>query len=596
MRIRADQQLFLSYLVLISLLTLALSVGADSLLRRHLLGSIELELRRELELGRVVYDISPDLTPDSVAVLVGTLSGRRVTIVDPEGRAVGESSESPADAPIGNDYRNRPEISAALENGEGRAVRRSEQLDDEHLYLATRTGRGDIMRLGMPLSDISAALTSVQRGILWVAIGAVFLAALFSFGFSLAVTRPLRRIGDAARALAAGDLSRRVKLEREDELGDLGLALNTLADELQRRLAQLEGERAEMQALIDSMSEGVLAVGPNGTLRRSNPAASRMFALGSRTGSVTPEMISRRPDFLRLVSMALEGQGVPARELSTGGMSLLATAHPLPDGGAVLVFLDISELRRLEGVRRDFVANASHELKTPLTVIRGYSETLLDPELPPELVGRFAEIVKANADRLQRIVDDLLDLSRLEGGGWQVEPALVPLDPAAREIWRTQTLAEKEIELRLDLSQGHEEVWADPEAVRQILSNLFSNAVRYSPKGGVVTLRTRDGAVGQHVQRAGDGAYAPVNRWTVVEVEDQGSGIPAVHLSRIFERFYRADPARAREDGGTGLGLSIVKHLVESHGGWTEAESRVGVGTTIRFVLPAPPPLPSPSL
>jgi two-component system, OmpR family, phosphate regulon sensor histidine kinase PhoR len=280
---------------------------------------------------------------------------------------------------------------------------------------------------------------------------------------------------------------------------------------------------------------------------------------------------------------------VPPRELATGAVSLLATAHPLPDGGAVLVFLDISELRRLEGVRRDFVANASHELKTPLTAIRGYSETLLDETLPPELARRFAEIVKANADRLQSIVDDLLDLSRLEGGGWRVDPLLVALEPLARDVWAAQSATSADLALRFELSPGYEEVWADPGALRQILSNLFSNAVRYPPPGGTVTVRSRGAAPGTRRSRQPGGSDDALGRWTVVEVADTGSGIAAIHLSRIFERFYRADPARSREEGGTGLGLSIVKHLVESHGGWVEAESQVAGGTTIRFMLPIPP-------
>lgn len=586
MRFRADQQLFLSYLVLIAVLTLTLSFGADSLLRRHLLETIEDDLRRELVLGRALYDNVPHLSPDSVADLAGRLSGRRVTIVTPEGRVVGESGE-PADiAQAPEDYRTRPEIRTALERGEGRAIRWSTTMSTEHLYLAVLSERGEVIRIGVPLSEISRALAGVQRGILGVGAFSVLLAGLFSFGFSVFITRPLRQLGDVARALAAGDLSRRTRIRRGDELGDLGHTLNALADELQRRLGQLEGERAEMQALIDSMSEGVLAVAPNGALRRTNPAARRIFALGARPEGITPEMVSRRPEFLRLIEGALEGEAVPPRELTGDGVSLLATAHPLPDGGAVLVFLDISELRRLEGVRRDFVANASHELKTPLTVIRGYSETLLDPGLPPELARRFAEIVKENADRLQHIVDDLLDLSRIEAGGWRVEPVQVDVRSIATEAWRAQTDPEKgeAVALRFEIAQGREGVHVDPGALRQVFTNLFSNALRYTPVDGSVTVGVRRAELAEmrRVTRPDAGTS-----WSVVEVRDTGSGMASAHLQRIFERFYRADPARSREEGGTGLGLAIVRHLVEAHGGWIEADSLVGVGTTIRFALPA---------
>ncbi|MQA90089.1 MAG: HAMP domain-containing protein, partial [Gemmatimonas sp.] len=552
MGLRADQHLFLSYLLLIALLTVAMSVGADSLLRRQLLATIEADLRRELVLGRALYDGSPETSADAIAGQIAALSGRRVTIVAREGRVVGESGVSDGEAPRADDYRVRPEIREAIERGEGRAIRYSNALRADHLYIASMAERGDVIRLAVPLSEINQALSQVQRGIFGVGIVAVLLAALFSLGFSIAVTGPLRRIGDAARTLASGDLSRRITVLRPTELRELGLALNSLADELQKRIAQLEGERAEMHALIDSMSEGVLAVAPNGTLRRANPAAQRIFALMPQAGLLSPEMVSRRPEFLRIVNIALEGETVPPRELVIGGTSLIATAHPLPDGGAVLVFLDVSELRRLEGVRRDFVANVSHELKTPLTAIRGYSETLLDPDLPLELRGRFAEIVRLNAERLQRIVDDLLDLSRIESGGLDIEPSWVPIDRMAQEVWRSQVAEQKDVELVIDLAEVHERVWVDAEAIRQVLSNLISNAVRYTPQRGRVTLRTRPGS-SEPRRGSVDGSRAAARSRTVLEVEDTGSGIPAAHLSRIFERFYRADPARSREEGGTGL-------------------------------------------
>jgi two-component system phosphate regulon sensor histidine kinase PhoR len=422
----------------------------------------------------------------------------------------------------------------------------------------------------------------VQRGILGVGAAALVLAGLFSLGFSILVTRPLRRLEAAAAAMAGGDLAVRLRTTREDELGDLARLLDTLADELQRRLAQLEGERAETQALIDSMSEGVLALAPDGTVRRANPAAQRMFSL--REGWRAPrglsaagaaESVSRRPEFLRLVRRALAGENIPATELTSEDRPLLATAQPLPQGGAVMVFLDLSELRRLEGVRRDFVANASHELKTPLTAIRGYSETLRDPNLTPELVHHFAEVVHANAERLQQIVDDLLDLTRIESGAWPIHPAPVALAASAEEAWRAQSppAGEPQPELHLRIEPGAERVHADAGALRQIFTNLFSNSLRYTPPDGSVTVAAR---------RVGAGRVA-------VEITDTGAGVDASHLPRLFERFYRADPARSRAQGGTGLGLAIVKHLVEAHGGSVEAESRVGQGTTIRFTLSAVP-------
>jgi len=592
-RLRADQQLFITYLVLIAVLTLVMSVGTQTLLRDQLLVIVEDDVRRELELGRALYDRSGD-PPDVMAERIGQLTGRRVTIVSRTGESLGESAEPLVAAAAPSDYRTRPEIREALSEGRGRAIRRSSTLHTDHLYLAAQTDRGEVMRVGVPLSEIGEALRGVQRAVLVAGILAVVLAAFFSFGFSLLVTLPLRRMAEAARSIAAGDFSRRLRVRREDELGDLASALDTLADELKKRLDQLEGERAEMQALIDSMSEGVLAFSRSGTLRRANPAARRIFSLPTRIDGILPEMVSRRADFLRLVGLALEGGAVSPREINSDGRSLLATAHPLPAGGAVLVFLDISELRRLEGVRRDFVANASHELKTPLTAIRGYSETLLDPGLPPELVHRFSEIIHAHAERLQRIVDDLLDLSRIESGQWTPESRVVELESAIRDAWAVQLASGRrlEVELTIDLPPEGRAVWADAGALHQIFTNLFSNAVRYTAPGGRITVSAGPSdARGSAARRFTHDSAA----WSAVEVRDTGSGIQGAHLARIFERFYRADPARAREEGGTGLGLAIVKNLVEAHGGWIEAESEVGKGTTIRFGLPRPPTVPTDS-
>lgn len=587
MRLRADLQLFATYLFLIAALTAAISLGTGATLRDHLLRTVEEDLHRELRLASVAYQRLRGAPYDSIADVLGALSGRRITIVTPDGVAVGESA-SVMDGPPDDDYRNRPEVRAAFAEGVGRTTRYSNTLNAEHLYVAILTPTGEVLRAAVPLAEIEATVATMRRRVLATGSVALLFAILFSYGYSVLVTRPLRRTAEVARALGQGDLSRRVPGVRDNDVGELGSALNALAAELQRRLAQLEGERAEMQTLIDSMSEGVIAVTATGSLRRSNPAARRLFSLGGRPEGIPPEAVSRRPEFLNLVGRALKGESVAPVELAGEGQQLLGSAHPLPRGGAVLVFLDVSELRRLEDVRRDFVANASHELKTPLTAIRGYSETLLDPDLPADLSRRFTEIVKANADRLQRIVDDLLDLSRIEAGGWRVQPASVDIGELARAVWGAEAASANGslVQLSVETAPGHEVVFADPGAVRQAFVNLFSNALRYTPAGGTVTVRTRPADPATTRASTLESRLSRSRPWTIVEVSDTGAGIGRAHLARIFERFYRADPARSREAGGTGLGLAIVKHLIEAHGGFIEAESEIGRGTTIRFSLP----------
>ena len=267
----------------------------------------------------------------------------------------------------------------------------------------------------------------------------------------------------------------------------------------------------------------------------------------------------------------LGGQSVLERELELDGQSVLLSARPLAHGGALLVLHDVTELRRLETVRRDFVANVSHELKTPLTSISGYAETLVQEPADGETTRRFLTVILSNARRMQRLVDGLLDLSRIESGGWR--PAPEPLDVAAvaRESWGllADRAEQRQIGFAAQVAPDASMVTADPDAVRQVLSNLFDNAIRHTPAGGRVTFSAaRD-----------DGGVA-------LEVRDTGAGITGEHLPRIFERFYRADHARARDDGGTGLGLAIVKHLVEAHEGRVGATSQVGRGTAITCWFP----------
>ncbi|WP_420130125.1 ATP-binding protein [Longimicrobium sp.] len=580
MHLRADQKLFLTYLAVIAAVVAALTLGVGTLLRRHMTEMQAGDLRRELLLARSLYESHPAAQPDSIADWLGSIADRRVTVVAPDGRVIGDSEVPDAGLASLENHGGRPEIRTALQGRMGRAVRLSTSVGNRELYMAVPAFGGRVIRLAVPLDEVYATVRRVQRGIFSVGVIALVLTGLLSFGFSIAVTRPLRQLAGVARSMAAGDLTQRARTRHRDEVGELAEALDTLAGELQRRLGQLEGERAEMQALIDAMDEAVIAVDARGRVRRANPAARRIFSLSGDPRGLAPQEITRRKPFLELVKRALDGAPISPTELMQDGRHLLATAQPLPTGGAVMVFLDVSVLRRLEDVRRDFVANASHELKTPLTAIRGFAETLLDPHLPPELRAQFTQTVKANADRLQRIVDDLLDLSRIETGGWRVEPEIVSIPEIAGEAWGTVEAAAEAREARVEVRVPPEceFVDADPSALRQIFINLFGNSLRYIPQGGEVELSARGVASGADDPRA----------WVEIAVRDNGAGIPSAHLPRIFERFYRADAARSREEGGTGLGLAIVKHLVEGHGGTIQAESEFGRGTTIRFTLPVP--------
>jgi signal transduction histidine kinase len=314
----------------------------------------------------------------------------------------------------------------------------------------------------------------------------------------------------------------------------------------------------------------VIAADARGRITTANAAARRLLGYEDETTLPALGSLFRAPEAHELVQAALDGSAAATRVIRLDDRTIELSAHLLPDGGAVLVLRDLTELRSLEVVRRDFVANVSHELKTPLTSIAGYSETLLSDRTDADTTRRFLEVILANAQRMQRLVDDLLDLSRVESGRWKPSPVATDPAGAAREAWAGlgRRASESGVDLRVDVAPGLT-AYLDPEAARQILTNLFDNALRHTPRGGSVTLsaRTDEGGV-------------------LLRVSDTGSGIGHEHLPRIFERFYRADPSRARAAGGTGLGLAIVRHLVESHGGSVWAESEVGHGTTIGVWVP----------
>jgi signal transduction histidine kinase len=385
--------------------------------------------------------------------------------------------------------------------------------------------------------------------------------------------RGIRDLQTTARALAREDLGARPSLNLPGELGDLADAMHRLAEQLGARIDALRAEDALLGALIESLNEGVLAVDPRQQVVRINEAGRQLLRLRDAAVPISSDRLPRDVPLHQAIQGALSGRSVGPAELTLGDRRVALTARPLIGGGAVIALYDLTQLRRLEQVRRDFVANVSHELRTPLTVVSGFAETLLDEELTVQHRQEFAELIRAHTDRMQRIVDDLLDLSRIESGGWMPNPEALDTQAIARESLGAvrAEAAEKKLDLRVDIDAA-DTLTADRTAVRQILVNLLQNAVRHTSSGSVIVF-----ARSEH-----DGTW--------LGVRDTGSGIPAEHLPRIFERFYRVDPARARERGGTGLGLAIVKHLVDAHGGRLQADSEVGRGTTIQAFFPDQPP------
>jgi two-component system phosphate regulon sensor histidine kinase PhoR len=533
-------------------------------LRPRLEGEVRASLERQ---ARVIQATIGDAAfSDSLADALGEASGNRITLIDDDGWVVGDSEVSSNRLPDVENHTSRPEVAAALDGETSSSIRASETVALRLLYVAVPDSRG-VLRVSAPLARADALVTRSRQWVLAGGLLTLFLMALLGrqlVGFWL---RPVTRLQDTLAAIGRGETGRRVGFEGGGALASVGRSVDEAAARLEERLADLSRESSDLSGMFDELEDGIAQIDRSGIIIRVNRAfeswIGRSDLVGERIGSLL-----RDPGNLAAIQSAIAGERA-GNESVIGRHIVLLTARP-DERGALIVLRDLTRTRQLEEIRRDFVANVSHELKTPLTNVRGFAEAIAEDDEVPEVQRGFANRIVANAARMQALVDDLLDLSRIESGAWRPEPVDLDLSAVAREVWGTfdEKPADTGVKLELNVPDGHV-VCADPDALRQILRNLFDNALRYAPAGTAVTVSTRrDGEMDR------------------IHVEDSGPGIPAAHLKRVFERFYRVDAARSREAGGTGLGLSIVKHLVAAHGGDIRIESEVGSGTCVWFTLP----------
>ena len=594
MRLNLFWRLGLAFLALLLAVLLAVGLYAERALERDYLreGYEKLEA-----LGRVAQARPPQI-PSALAlhewVNGMAQSGARVTVIAADGRVLADSAHDPETM---ENHANRPEIRQAFAAGEGRAVRHSATLNHDLVYLALRhqPARGEpvVLRLALPLKQIDAAVAHFRRQLLLAASLVILtLAGAASLLVSRAFSGRVERLKAFSRRVAAGDFRPLAAERRGDALDDLAGALNETAARLDATIRSLTDERNRSAAILRSMAEGVAVISVDERVLFSNQAFSQILGLdapnceGRRLLEVT-----RQSDLLLVIKQALAAGESARGEVVVGTVrprSFLVTAAPVlgPHAGevtgAVLVLHDISELRRLERVRRDFMANVSHEFKTPLTAIQGFAETLLGGAIEDaQNRGRFLEIIRDHARRLARLTDDLLKLAQIEAGRMELDfqPVLVAeLVAACIETTRFKG-EQKQQTFEIECPPGLPPGRGDAARLREVLQNLLDNAVQYTPEGGRITVRAR----------VAEGAIE-------ITVSDTGIGIPQADQERIFERFYRVDAARSREVGGTGLGLSIAKHIVEAHGGRIRVESIVGAGSHFHFTIPLATTAPAASL
>ncbi len=555
-----------------------------SRVQQHNLAQIEESLRTKAILVReVVRDVSPAqiaLLQERITALRQEIA-TRITLLAEDGRVLGDSEEDPAHM---ENHANRPEVQAARISHFGTSSRFSNTVHEPMMYVALRAeGEGRtvrFVRVALPLTRVHEEAAWLRKVVWSTAAGTSLAALALALWLARRGSRPLQELTAGAERLAAGDYGHKVYAVGRDEVGTLARTFNEMSERLAAQFAQVAEDRQQLRMILSGMIEGVVALDADQRILFANERAGQLleFQPQAMTGRKLWEVVRRRA-LQDVVRRALDDPDPYQQELiweGTTAKSLTVHAARLPgfpSRGAVLVLHDTTELRRLERLRQEFVANVSHELKTPLSVIKAYVETLLEGAVDdPEHRGPFLRMIAEQADRLQALILDLLSLARIESGTEAFDFQAVALGPpVAACLERNRARAEAKNQ-SLEASGDGLAVWADEEAINQILDNLVDNALKYTPAGGRIGIRWRveEGQV-------------------CLEIDDTGIGIPDQDLPRIFERFYRVDKARARELGGTGLGLSIVKHLVQAMRGTISATSRVGEGTKFFIRLPLAP-------
>ncbi len=573
MRSRIFFKLVGAFVLVIAVATLTLDFSVRKAWEESFVNETRTSLEQKARLFAQAVEQNRDRrSMQAIADDVSSAADARATIIQNDGRVLADTRANPAEM---ENHATRPEFISALHGSIGSATRTSHTVGIPFLYVAAPI-HGGAVRLAYPLSAIQQTTRRIRLHLLWASLTALLLATIISAIVARAISRRLQKIVNFADRIAAGDLSARIEESAEDEIALVASALDRTARQLEQSFAAVETGRKELEALLNSMQEAVLAISRDRRVQWSNGPMRAIVPVAIGSPLVTA---IRDPEVLASIESALDSKQVRTARAAVliPGRTFRVTAAPLPGGGAVAVFHDMSSIERVEKTRRDFIANVSHELRTPLTSIQGFAETLLDMEASGNgdatTQRDFLEVIRKNAARMTRLTEDLLVLARVESGerAFNMQPVTPAslLGEAAGTFRDTARLAG--IELRIQNS-ANQEVLADKDAVHQVFTNLIENAIKYAGSGGRIDIGARDR--GEEVE---------------FYVRDYGPGIASEHLPRLFERFYRVDKARSRESGGTGLGLAIAKHIVRVHGGTVNVSSELNHGSTFSFVLKLAP-------
>jgi two-component system phosphate regulon sensor histidine kinase PhoR len=593
------KRVFFLYFILASVLIVILGEYLSSTIRNNYLSELQEDLTVQSRLIAENVPLSFGDNLDDFCKRYKEKTRARITIIDSSGRVLGDSDEPSS---FMENHSNRLELIEAGTNGIGSSIRFSKTLQRDLFYLAisvTKDSEKIFLRMSVPLHDIDVAVRKIKIQILTASFASlliVFLIGLFQIG---RIVKTIEEITAFSQAVASGNFKKRFFPKGKDELAELTRNVGNMSQELQRRLQQAEEEKSMVEAVLMNMSDGLILTDPKGIILLSNAAVKNLFGIESSIEGKTVMETLRKAELVDIIDKVVETKESISREIEVAypkELFLMVTAAPYSvkgeSAGAVLAFHDITRLRQLEDMRKDFVANVSHEIKTPITAIKGFAETLLEGALEDkENAYKFLETIKNHSERLNSLVSDLLTLSRIELGDIKVEKETVDLSNVIDTVFETlrERAQTKGLYLKKEIFPGYQEVKADRNRLIQILLNLVDNAIKFTEKGGV-TIKVKSEKLEVKSEKENTELLtlnSQLRNFVEISVEDTGIGIPKKHLSRLGERFYRVDKARSRELGGTGLGLAIVKHLVKAHGWEMEIESIPNRGTTVKIIIPA---------
>lgn len=588
-------QLLLAQLVLIVLVVTAGETLSERLVLRvsidQLTGQLEAEARGLAGLWERLGTGSSSDVPEQLRTAISVDKLTRFTVVAPDGRVVADSWHGVEGM---ENHRERPEFRDALSGVLGSSTRWSDTIGEDLFYVAVPATRGGevfgAVRAARSVRGFQATLARVRAGLLILGAVLALLAWTISYFIAGRLLKPIEQMKVAARSFAAGEQAKPLDLPEIEELAVLARALNRVAARVQEQFREVTAQRNERETILASMQESVIALDTQRRVVSVNHAASQLFQVEQRAAIGQPlSAIVRNPGVERVLREVLASAKPVWRDISDEIHQQVLQVHGVPlrmvdedeVRGVLMVIHDVTHLRRLEGVQRDFVANVSHELKTPLTTIRGFVETLLSGAMyRPDDCERFLKIIATHVGRLQELIDNLLSLAALEQAV-EDEPAVTKVvqmtEANARELVSravdvcAQRISDRAVHVRNEVPE-HLRLTVNAPLIEQAIVNLLDNAVKFSNSGDTVTLSAEHG-----------------DNQTAFAVTDQGPGIQRHHQGRVFERFYRVEECRARTAGGTGLGLAIVKHIAKIHHGSVFVESSPGQGSTFRLILPDAP-------